>query len=175
MTDRLASALKCVGEYRPVSILSTYREAPRVIEVRPDLCHTADTARLGCIPPRMPSPREIAAVRVVRMVSQLWIEGRRQDELAAEPAGGRRPRGHNPLHFAGNRRAHCRGAAGKPASCRSTADAYSYPNCNSTPYIDANSVAANADAPTRAADAHARSCGRHRRRRPVRTGWPKHR
>ena len=51
----------------------------------------------------------------------------------------------------GNRRAHCRGAAGQQFA-RSTADAYSYPN--STTHSHHATVAADAHAPTRTADAH---------------------
>src|SRR4051794_38607080 len=116
------------------------------------LCHAADTARLGGIPPRMTRPRATAGVRAVCVTPRIRVEGRRLDELAAEPAGRCRPRGHNSAHFDWNRRADCRCAAGQPATRRSATDGNARSHCYTALNADGDTVAPDANAATRAAD-----------------------
>src|SRR5687768_14945913 len=98
------------------------------------------------------------------MTSRIRVEGRRHDELTAEPAGRPRPRRHDPPRLDGNRRAHCRGAAGQPAIRSALAHANASPdgNSGSTPVADPFAFDADAYGPTGAADTHSRTRGRYR-------------
>src|SRR3712207_5744845 len=91
------------------------------------------------------------------------IEGRRQDELAAEPAGGCCPRGRDPLHRLRDRGAHRWGAVGKSTIYGSAAYGNTAPDGNPAPDSDRDPYATDADAPAGAADTDSRSRGRRRR------------